>query len=81
MIAVTIPMSWGCGESSSGLASATVPATPEQARAAQDFFKALRLERAHKKAASLKAYRKVISDHPDSQQAKLAAERIHALGG
>jgi len=73
----------GCGETSSSADSQAVTAslapTPEL-KAAMELGSAKTLEKSRKTKQALSAYRRIVQEYPASPQAKIAAERINALG-
>jgi hypothetical protein len=74
----------GCGvgvsqvEPNSGQSS--LAKTPVE-RAAMEIAGARELESQRKPREALEAYQRIVKDFPDSPQAKMAVERIKALGG
>jgi len=72
---------WGCGgggspANSGGQSSlAPDPAT----RAAMEVATARRLESSRKTAEAIATYQRIVKEHPESPQAKFAAERLAAL--
>jgi hypothetical protein len=84
LLAVAVPLTVaGCGGSSFSTDSQTptvsLALTPEL-KAAMEFGSATTLEKSRKTKQALSAYRRIIQEYPDSPQAKIAAERLSALG-
>lgn len=84
LFAMAIPLvAAGCGETSSSADSRAVTAslapTPEL-KAAMELGSAKTLEKSRKTKQALSAYRRIVQEYPASPQAKIAAERINALG-
>ncbi len=73
----------GCGGSPSSTdpqaATASLAPTPE-IKAAMELGSAKTLEKSRKTKQAVGAYRRIVQEYPDSPQAKIAAERINALG-
>jgi TolA-binding protein len=51
-----------------------------QAKAAMELGFAQTLENSRKTKQALEAYRRIVQEYPESSQAKIAAERLGALG-
>ena len=84
LFAIAIPLvAAGCGETPSSTDSQAVTAslapTPEL-KAAMGLGSANTLEKSRKTKQALSAYRRIDHEYPESPQAKIAAERINALG-
>ncbi len=84
LFAMAIPLvAAGCGASSSSADSQAVTAslapTPEL-KAAMELGSAKTLEKSRKTKQALSGYRRIVQEYPESPQAKIAAERINALG-
>ena len=69
------PSSTGTDDRQSSLAK-----TPTE-RVAMELADARELERMRKRKPALEAYQRIAKEFPDSPQAKVASDRIKALGG
>ncbi len=84
LLALAVPLAAaGCGGSPTSTdsqgATASLAPTPE-VKAAMELGSAKTLEKSRKIKQALDAYRRIVQEYPDSPQAKIAAERINALG-
>jgi hypothetical protein len=84
ILSLAIPLALaGCGESNSPADSQSdrpsLAPTPEL-KAAMEFGSASTLERSRKTKEAVSAYQRIVRQYPDTPQAKVAAERIGALG-
>ena len=84
LLALAVPLSaLGCGgPSESGDAVVMTPSlAPTPAlKAAMELGSAQTLEKSRKTKQALEAYRRIIREYPESPQAKIASERVRALG-
>ncbi len=75
--------SGGCGGgtavSDAQVVTTSLAPTPES-RAAMELGTARTLESSRKTKDAVSAYRRIVKEYPDSPQAKIAAERLGALG-
>ena len=73
----------GCGGSSSlsdaQVVTPSLAPTPEL-KAAMELGSAQTLEKSRKTKQALSAFRRIVTEYPDSPQAKIAAERLSAIG-
>ena len=72
----------GCGvpsQSSDAVVAAPSLAPTAELKAAMELGSAQTLERSRKTKQAVEAYRRIVREHPDSPQAKIAAERLGAL--
>ncbi len=58
----------------------SLASSPEQ-KAAMELGTAQTLERSRKTKQALEAYRRILREYPESTQAKIAGDKIKALGG
>ncbi len=72
---------WGCGgggaPASPGAQSSLAP--DPATKAALEVATARRLESSRKTAEAIATYQRIVKEHPESPQAKFAAERLAAL--
>ncbi len=84
LLALAVPFAAaGCGgpsqSSDAVVATPSLAPTPEL-KAAMELGSAQTLEKSRKTKQALEAYRRIVREYPDSPQAKIAAERVGALG-
>jgi hypothetical protein len=74
----------GCGGLTSSTDSSAAPAslagTP-QLKAAMELGSAQTLERSRKTKKAIEAYKRIVSEYPESPQAEIAREKLKALEG
>ena len=78
-----LAMAPGCGgpsQSSDAVVEHASLAPTVEAKAAMELGSAQTLEKSRKTSQALEAYRRIVKAYPDSPQAKIAAERLSALG-
>ncbi len=83
-LALTVPFAaLGCGgpsESSDAVVMTPSLAPTPAVKAAMELGSAQTLEKSRKTKQALEAYRRIIREYPESPQAKIASERVGALG-
>lgn len=83
LVLAVLSLAPGCGGDPSSLpqtSPASLAPTPEL-KAAMEFASAQAFEKSRKTKQALDAYRRIIKEYPDSPQAKIAGDRVKALGG